>query len=573
LIAVFISSVQRTSFPFLIFLIVIAVWFAARAIGSIDVFDSGNYHLPVIRWYTSYPIVRGLGNIDGHFAFNSAYLLYQAMLELGFWQHRSSHIGNGLLLLVLMLFCVAKTRRVFLEGKVSDIGLLYPAVLVTSVLVMLPLAATPSTDLPGAVILLVITWCLLKFTPAEGFYESSTNNVGFHLFVGTILCAVAISIKLSNIFYAGCALLVFLIFWLRRRCGFPYSYRLRVAGICCLVVVGIGGVWVTRSVLLSGYPLFPSLSLKAPVSWRIPEVYADWYRWWIITWARTQTRDYVSEDGLAWIATWITGNLWAAKTQGILPLSLITASVIYLVVQWRKNKIVPFRHDVLQALSWLPAAVAIPAWFFIAPHLRFGSGILWAAAAQSVALAFWTLSLLNRPRTARVVLVCVSTMPFIVLSHQTVVASRQFQGSIAAGALSVLWTSPGPDYGLHPVYRSSFERVITSYGVLAYQPRERDCGERRIEPEKWRDCVMWNGPIPGAQRISENLAYLEPDNIAAGFVIREPDSSWAERHSGDVLSYQRRHSSNIRQLAFHFRVSPKTIRAALAVESDAAMVR
>ena len=572
LISLFCSHMEGPSVAFVTVLGVVVVWFADRAIGPIDVFDSGNYHLPVIRWSTTYPIVKGLGNVDGHLAFNSGYLLYQAMLEVGFWYGRSSHIANGFLLLVLALFSLVNTRRVFLDYKVSDGTLLFPVVLLMPVLVLLPRVATPSTDLPAAVILFVITWCLLKFAFDGKLEGASAGTQGFHLFVGTTLCAVAVCVKLSNLFYAGGAFLVFLVLWLRRR-GLSFTYRLRMAGLSCFTVFSIGLVWVVRNILLSGYPFFPSLALQASVPWRIPEVYAEWYGWWITSWAQTQDLDHVSEEGLSWIAAWTIRRLWNAKTRGLLPLLLAAAAVTYLVVQLRRRDTGPRLLSAFKPITWAPFMVALPAWFFIAPNFRFGSGILWAMVGQALTLVFWTLSLLNRPRATRGFLICVSAMPVIVLLHQIRAASKQFQGSISTAAVSIVWTSPGPDFGLHPVYQSAFERVVTSYGVVAYQPRERDCKERGIEREKWRDCVMWNGPIPGAQRINENLAYIAADTLAAGFVIREPDPSWAKTHSDAVVNYQREHKSNIRQLAYHFRVSPNTIREALARESNAAMSR
>jgi hypothetical protein len=79
---------------------------------------------------------------------------------------------------------------------------------------------------------------------------------------------------------------------------------------------------------------------------------------------------------------------------------------------------------------------------------------------------------------------------------------------------------------------------------------------------------MWDGPLPGAQRIAEHLAYLGPATPGGGFIIREPDAPWASRYADQVVKYQREHTSNIRQLAFHFGVSPKTILDALAHNSN-----
>ena len=59
---------------------------ANRAIGPPLNIDSGRYHFESMRWAASYPIVPGLGTLRRQFSLNSAYFLYVAMLDVGWWE-------------------------------------------------------------------------------------------------------------------------------------------------------------------------------------------------------------------------------------------------------------------------------------------------------------------------------------------------------------------------------------------------------------------------------------------------------------------------------------------------------
>ena len=52
-------------------------YFASRGLQHTD---TGIYHAQAIRWYEEYGLVKGLGNLQQHFAYNSAYLAYAACL-------------------------------------------------------------------------------------------------------------------------------------------------------------------------------------------------------------------------------------------------------------------------------------------------------------------------------------------------------------------------------------------------------------------------------------------------------------------------------------------------------------
>jgi hypothetical protein len=52
-----------------------SLWLAAMATGICHFGDTGMYHLPMVRWLVSYPIVPGLANLHGRVGFNKSSLL------------------------------------------------------------------------------------------------------------------------------------------------------------------------------------------------------------------------------------------------------------------------------------------------------------------------------------------------------------------------------------------------------------------------------------------------------------------------------------------------------------------
>ena len=82
-----------------------------RALGPMEAFDSGMYHLPVVVWAREHAIVPGLANLHGRLAFNNSSLLLAAFLGSGPWRGESPHLLNGLLLFLLLLRLVPGAAR------------------------------------------------------------------------------------------------------------------------------------------------------------------------------------------------------------------------------------------------------------------------------------------------------------------------------------------------------------------------------------------------------------------------------------------------------------------------------
>jgi len=57
--------------------------------------DTGIYHAQAIRWIETYPVVPGLGNLHTRFAYNSSWLVANALFSFAFTGLRSFHLLPG----------------------------------------------------------------------------------------------------------------------------------------------------------------------------------------------------------------------------------------------------------------------------------------------------------------------------------------------------------------------------------------------------------------------------------------------------------------------------------------------
>src|SRR6266567_5749553 len=87
------------------------VAFRAAALGYH--YDTGLYGAQAVRWFTTYPLVPGLGNLIGQLGFNSSVFLWIAALEQGPWRDLAHHLFSGFLIAALFASIVPAAVRIF----------------------------------------------------------------------------------------------------------------------------------------------------------------------------------------------------------------------------------------------------------------------------------------------------------------------------------------------------------------------------------------------------------------------------------------------------------------------------
>lgn len=121
--------------------------------------DTNIYHAAAIRLYEEYGVLKGAGNLQLHYAYNSAYLAFASIFSLNWLFGRSLHTTTGLLEVVLCLYAFHGLKNFKQhESHMADmmrIGILFYT------LVNVTRSMSPATDYAVMffVFFVVTAWC------------------------------------------------------------------------------------------------------------------------------------------------------------------------------------------------------------------------------------------------------------------------------------------------------------------------------------------------------------------------------------------------------------------------------
>jgi hypothetical protein len=477
-------------------LLAAALYVANQGLGDLTYSDSALYHMQAVMWNKTYPLVPGLANLYGPLGFNNTSLVLGAMLDSGAWNGLGHRLANGLLMQPLLartvLGVVRLTSRDGRAGPedVFAAGML-PGLIALSLLGRLSSYATATSTALLVLATAAFAYRYLLRAPREPAYG---------LFGVTLLSAAAVTLKLSAaILAAPLTIATHLWWWVR----YP-ERRGRTLAISLGVALVVGALWTGRSLVLSGYPLFPSRVIAAPVDWRVPEEHADaeYALAAHSSTASTMLYDVVAgRDRWGWLPRW-----WRVSRRE--PFDFIVPSVVALIgltVLVRRRRHASGADSTVFPWLAVPVGIAVMAWFFVAPEGRYAIGFFWSLAALSLAEA-WRAGRATTPwRGGRRVAIAASVIAFATLV--TVPLPHVGGDSALARAKGVikqsfrLWDS-------RDWYRSPepppLEPYTTRSGLVVGVPGDR----------------CWNAPVPCTPNPSPTLEARTPGNLRDGFRVR-----------------------------------------------------
>ncbi len=231
-----------------------------------------------------------------------------------------------------------------------------------------------------------------------------------------------------------------------RAAGRSNSTAMAVLAMLRLLLWGTlwAGVWMLRSAVQSGYPLFPSAGGALPVEWRVPEVAANNEVAYIRGWARDPGAPYRRVlESWNWLLPWCGRML--TEPMVLLPLLLGMSGGILLLV--RRPRTMP------AAWVLLPPLVSLIFWFVAAPDPRFAGASFWVLAAGVLMLALHAV-----PRRA------LAGAASLVLIIGVMVAMR-------AGTLLV---PPPPEGGRYTLPTVPVREQTNRHGTTILVPRTGD---------------------------------------------------------------------------------------------------
>lgn len=478
-------------------LMLVTVWVANRAMGPNNEIDSHLYHIPTIQWLKQYPVVPGLGNLYLPLAANSSSLLFCAWLDSGPWEGRANHVVNGFLITALFWHAMLGGRRVFdREPSQQAVGLfkmlaMIPAVQMTNHWMV----SGYSTDVAPAALVLVAAselfslWCHRIDTADRGSFVPGYSACCTAFWLAGAWCC-----KLTALAFGTVATLLTLaaVHRWHRKTGCPWLRSVVLGGV---LVTLLTGVWATRGVVLSGYPLYPSTSPSVNVEWKIPRDLVEVEKFYQMT--RNRLRhfyDWGIEDAIRSLAGWGWLRYWVQllERDTLLPTGMfVIFGCVAFASRTRYTNISELRRGWLLLVPTLPAIVF---WFLTQATQRMGFFLFWVAASTAAAIA---------------------CPPILQRSQCSAVALAACIILLAAGNVKKTHVPPGSDFGFHPPMDTGrIETFVSEAGLTIYRPAD---GGR----------LCSDAPIPATPTPRKDLLLRKPGDLASGFKIEAPQSRYA----------------------------------------------
>lgn len=361
LIALSLPSYYPLTWVVLVFLFVISLENVTHAPTNLD---TGLYHAQTIRWFETYRIVPGLGNLQLRYAFNSSWLVLNSAFSMAFLGLRSFRLMNGLIFLTSMYYFAGGINNLF-HGQMTVSGVLKILFLPLGFYLLSSDISSVGNDMPVT----LLTWVILLLWLED--IESPTSS-SIRLFVVFILCVYSITVKLSSAPILLFALFI-LIEYLRRK-----EWKL------ALSLALVGGVillpWLIRSVILSGHLVFPQSQIDIfSVDWKMPKEQVDLAVQGVLGLARVGNswRPSMDLSFWQWFPDWFDDL--TLNRQAMVVFAAFSP-IPMLAVRYRRPSLVTWKY----LFAYLIAYIGSSFWFFSAPNIRFGYGFLVAACVLPI---------------------------------------------------------------------------------------------------------------------------------------------------------------------------------------------
>lgn len=336
----------------------IALIFAIVIVYSLSVpytklYDEWLYHLQTIMWNEQYRAVPGLGNLHGRFAFNSNFLLLTGFFGYHPGLFPSLFSLTGLCLLLTCFWLIDWLNK--MKNAIISSVVLLTALFFLIFFLRNTFSSTMTDPLPA----IFVIYILISFVR----YNISIGK----LLVWTVMAAFCITLKTSTFAILLIPIFAF-IYMLRNR---EMKLILFIFSFCLIMAI----VWCTRSVILSGYLVYPFSAVDLfNFDWKVPKVSAIIEQEWVYSWARIASMDrniVLAMPLNQWVPQWAVRQ---EKSTLILYFLVIISPIIIL---FRRKS---FKNKPAVLFAWFVAMAGTLFGFFTAPDIRFNIGFVLCSA-------------------------------------------------------------------------------------------------------------------------------------------------------------------------------------------------
>jgi hypothetical protein len=470
------------------------LWIADRGLAFPYVYDSGLYHFNSVRWANEQPLPPGLGNLHGRLAFNQSYFLFVSFVNLLPERGAGHNFANSLLLVFAMVTILEKGQFARDRGKRIVLLLLGPLLFFFLLLFNHtdePRISSPSPEV--AMLCLQFTMFTMALVACDRKSREVKERQTVEVVGLLLVSGLAVTFKLSSIlFSAGISLFAVIVYILNRE---P-EQRLRIILLPMIALLALGSTWFIRSVIASGYLIYPIVGTACPVSWKVPPDLVKNEAAAIYGFAREPDDHWPDVlAGKSWILPW--SHRVAKRLDFILPLSLLGLSGLLLVILFivspkaaanglRKSS------DFIALASVCIASLCF--WFLTAPDPRFLGAIF----------AFLPLCLLGIG---------------LELMEDNLGFSLTLTGAIVLLGLGIYLALAANGLGLLVLAKK--QRIASRIPVPQLVQKVTDSGLRVWVPVAGYQ--TWDAPLPATPYFRRNLR-LRGQDLASGFCLgtRQP---------------------------------------------------
>lgn len=327
--------------------------------------DTNIYHAAAIRIYEEYGLVKGIGNLQLHYAYNSSYLAFVAIFSLNWLFGRSLHTTTGFLEVIMCLYAFHGLKGFKRhENHVTDmmrIGILFYT------LVNVTRSMSPATDYATMyfVFFIITAWC-------ENLLEGGSNLTRY--------CLLSVAAVFTATFKFSACLLGLIVlypaFCLIRDKKWKKIGAYLFSG--CIILCP----FLVRNYLISGWLLYPFEGIDIfNTVWKIPKEYLLHDARQIKVWGRClYDVGKIDMPVSEWFPIWWEHQFRYEKMfLGAAALGAILQFVLS-VGRIRRRQKIRLPLAVLHLAIWVNIAV----WFFEAPFIRYGLAFLFAVIMIAV---------------------------------------------------------------------------------------------------------------------------------------------------------------------------------------------
>lgn len=456
--------------------------------------DYALYHLQSVKWLATYRIVPGLGNLYNPLALNCSSFLYTAVINTGWLAGRAYYLSNTTPAFVLILQC-ANGFYALLMGRGGRRDGLGSADIFYALMIPVVLLYVSTTEVVGyspdvivfflQIVLAGEVLRLLEDAPErERFTRRATTLV--------LLASAAFTVKLSLGVFGVLCLLPVVALAVRRYQAWPWRSP-RLWGGWIALGLALTLVWMARSVVISGYPLFPSPVLGFAVPWAMPLKLVLDAEAVIKIWAATNNAAFPYTADWTWFSQWWNAFPFFVRQAFVIALGLLALNLAL----WAF-----IRRSIPQAGG--PAVLAVISfislvfWFNMAPSYRHSGALFWIFLVAQTLLTYRLVTAVGW--VTRVDVAALALVLVMALWQ----SPNHFSNNLSRSLL--LLPRSEPSLAAEKVPLSAYHQQVTDSGL-----------EVNIPPDGIEEC--WNAPLPCTTKANfvPYLSTLRPGDLQSGF--------------------------------------------------------